>query len=77
MSENLKEFSVVPIVLFPSEKNEKSAKFLDLDLKVYRQGFQEFVRGIHKITGDVLITSPNDFDGVNEFLEEMSENVGN
>ena len=75
--ENLKEFSVIPIVLFPSEKNEKSAKFLNLDLKVYSNGFPEFVKKIHEITGDVLITSPNDFGGVNEFLEELSGDSGN
>ena len=27
LSENLKGFDVIPIILFPSEKNEKSAKF--------------------------------------------------
>ena len=72
LSENLKEFSVIPIVLFPSEKNEKSAKFLNLDLNAYSNGFPEFVKKIHEITGDVLITSPNDFGGVNGFLEELS-----
>jgi len=68
LSDNLKGFSVIPIVLFPSEKNEKSAKFLNLDLAVYSQGFEEFVKKIHSITGDVLITSPSDFNGLNEFL---------
>lgn len=44
LSENLKGFSVIPIILFPSEKNEKSAKFLNLDLAVYSKGFDEFVK---------------------------------
>jgi len=70
LSDNLKGFSVIPIILFPSEKNEKSAKFLNLKLASYNQKFEEFVKKAHKITGDVLITSPNDFDGVNEFLEK-------
>jgi len=70
LSDNLKGFSVIPIILFPSEKNEKSAKFLNLELASYNQEFEEFVKKAHKITGDVLITSPNDFDGVNEFLEK-------
>jgi len=71
LSDNLKGFSVIPIILFPSEKNEKSAKFLNLDLTTYSQGFDEFVEKIHAITGDVLITSPSDFNGLNEFLGKI------
>ncbi len=70
LSDNLKGFLVIPIVLFPSEKNEKSAKFLNLDLASYSQKFDEFVKKVHEITGDVLITSPNDFNGLNKFLEK-------
>ena len=70
LSDNLKEFSVIPIILFPSEKNQKSAKFLNLDFSSYSQGFEEFVKKVHNITGDVLITSPSDFNGLNEFLEK-------
>ena len=72
LSENLKGFSVIPIILFPSEKNEKSAKFLNLDLTVYSQKFEELVKNTHEITGDVLITSPSDFNGLKEFLEKLS-----
>ena len=72
LADNLNGFSVVPIILFPSEKNEKSAKFLNMDLASYSHGFEEFVKKAHKITGDVLITSPSDFDGVNSFLENLS-----
>ena len=72
LSENLKGFVVIPIILFPSEKNEKSAKFLNLDLAEYSQGFEEFVKSVHNITGDVLITSPSDFNGLNIFLEKLS-----
>ena len=71
LSENLKGFSVIPIILFPSEKNEKSAKFLNLDLAAYSKEFEGFVKKIHAITGDVLITSPSDFSGLNEFLEKI------
>ena len=67
---NLKGFSVIPIILFPSKKNEKSAKFLNLELASYSQEFEEFVKKVYEITGDVLITSPNDFNGLNEFLEK-------
>ena len=70
LSENLKEYSVIPIVLYPSDKNEKSAKFLNLNLEQYRENFGEFLSQVHKTTGDVLITSPSDFSGLNEFLEK-------
>jgi len=70
LSDNLKEFLVIPIILFPSEKNEKSAKFLNLDLSSYSQGFEALVKEAHKITGDILITSPGDFNGLNDFLEK-------
>ncbi len=70
--DNLKEYSIIPIVLFPSEKNEPSAKFLDLNLDTYRKNFGEFVNQIHQIAGDVLITSPSDFLGLNQFLEKRS-----
>jgi len=43
-----------------------------LDLASYSQGFDEFVKKVHDITGDVLITSPSDFHGLNEFLEKLS-----
>ena len=70
--DNLKGFFVIPIVLYPSEKNEVSAKFLNLDLQKYRENFDEFLNQVHQITGDVLITSPNDFSGLNQFLEKKS-----
>ena len=68
---NLKGYSVIPIVLFPSEKNQASAKFLNLDLAKYRENFEEFLLKVQKISGDVLITSPSDFAGLNEFLEDL------
>ncbi|MFB5634681.1 MAG: methylenetetrahydrofolate reductase [Candidatus Nitrosomaritimum aestuariumsis] len=70
LAENLKGYSVIPIVLYPSDKNEKSAKFLNLNLEQFRENFPEFLSQVHQITGDVLITSPSDFSGLNEFLEK-------
>lgn len=72
LSDNLKGFSIIPILLYPSPKNEKSAKFLNLDLKLYSQKFEELLHKTQEITGDVLLTSPNDFNGLNEFLEKIS-----
>ena len=69
LNENLKGFDVIPIILYPSQKNEKSAKFLNLDLEEYSKDFKDFVSKTHEITGDVLLTSPSDFNGLNEFLD--------
>ena len=70
--DNLKEFSIIPILLYPSPKNEKSAKFLNLDLASYSKEFEELLEKTHEITGDVLLTSPSDFDGLNGFLEKTN-----
>ena len=69
ISDNLKQFSIIPIILFPSEKNQKSADFLGLNLIEYSKEFDKFVKETYKITGDILITSPNDFNGLKEYLE--------
>ena len=72
LSDSLNGFTVIPIMLYPSPKNEKSAKFLNLDLSTYTQEFEELLEKTHEITGDVIITSPSDFNGINEFLEKSS-----
>ncbi len=72
LSHNLKGFATIPILLYPSPKNTKSAKFLNLDLRSYSQEFEELLNKTYKITGDVLLTSPNDFTGLSEFLERFS-----
>jgi len=41
-----------------------------MDLAEYSQKFDEFVSKVHSITGDILLTSPNDFTGLNNFLEK-------
>ena len=69
LADNLKGYLIIPIILFPSDKNEKSAKFLNMDLAEYNQNFDEFVSKVHSITGDILLTSPNDFTSLNNFLE--------
>jgi homocysteine S-methyltransferase len=69
LSNNLNQFSIIPIILFPSKKNQKSADFLGLNLDEYSKEFDKFVKETYKITNDILITSPNDFRGLKEYLE--------
>lgn len=73
LTENLKGFSIIPILLYPSPKNEKSAKFLNLDLASYSNEFEELLKKTQEITGDVLLTSPSDFNSLNEFLEKSND----
>ena len=71
--ENLKPkgFKIIPILLYPSEKNQKSADFLKLDWSNYQNRFLDFVKRIHDLCDDVLITSPSDFSGVKKELENF------
>ena len=64
-------FRIIPCVLLPSEKNVKSAKFLNLDWSEYKDSPTDFIKQIHKIAGDVLLTSPNDFAYAKEILEKI------
>ena len=64
-------FKIIPILLFPSQKNQKSADFLKLDWSNYQDNFSNFVKKIHDLCDDVLITSPSDFVGVKRELENL------
>ena len=68
---NPKNFKIIPCLLFPSTKNFRSAEFLNLDWSNYKSDFSSFVREIENVTGDVLVTSPNDFKGALDFLTRL------
>ena len=65
-------FRIIPCLLLPSEKNSKSAEFLQIDWSDYKDDFTGFVRDVHDLAGDVLITSPNDFKGALETLSKLA-----
>ncbi len=64
-------FKIIPCILLPSEKNEKSAKFLNLDWSEYKDSAIDFIKQVNQIAGDVLITSPNDFSYAKEILVKL------
>jgi len=64
-------FRIIPCILLPTEKNEKSAKFLELDWSEYKEDPAKFIKQVHNISGDVLITSPNDFAFAKEILKKI------
>jgi len=67
-----KGFSVIPCIIFPSNKNSKSAEFLNLDWSNYQDDVDGFIKYIEKLTGDVLISSPNDFKGAHASLSKLA-----
>ena len=71
LRDRLAGFDLVPILLYPSEKNRRSAEFLNLDMDRYGRDFGELVRRAEEITGDVLITSPSDHGGLEGFLDSI------
>ncbi len=65
-------FKIIPIVLFPSDKNLKSAKFLKLDWSNYKENVIDFIENVHSLTEDILVTSPNDFNGAQMALRKLA-----
>ncbi|MCV0413165.1 methylenetetrahydrofolate reductase [Nitrosarchaeum sp.] len=66
-----KGLRIIPCVLLPSDKNNNSAKFLELDWSNYKEDPSNFIKQIHNISGDVLVTSPNDFTFAKETLMKI------
>lgn len=71
--DNLKPqgFSVIPCVLFASDHNQKSAEMLKLDWSGYKDDMLGFVKEVHKVAGNVLLSSPNDFSGALQVLDKI------
>ncbi len=65
-------FDVIPCVILASERNKKSAEMLSLDWSAYSNDMVGFLRQVHKVAGNVLLSSPNDFNGALEVLNKIS-----
>ncbi len=65
-------FRIIPCIMLPTEKNARSAKMLNLDWSNYKNDAVNFIKKAHDISGDVLISSPNDFKGALETLKKLS-----
>jgi len=64
-------FRIIPCVLLASDLNQKSAKMLNLDWSNYRKDVVGFVKEINKIAGNVLLSSPNDFNEAVKVLKSL------
>ena len=67
-----KDFKIIPCLLLPSHKNLKSAEFLKIDWSDYKENIVGFINQIHGITGNILITSPNDFKRAYETISKLA-----
>ena len=74
IADNLKPsgFEIIPCLLLPSQNNLKSAEFLKIDWSNYKENVLGFINEIHSITGDLLITSPNDFKRAYETISKLA-----
>jgi len=72
ISDKLNDFKIIPCLLLPSENNLKSAEFLKIDWSNYKENVLGFINEIHSITGDLLITSPNDFKRAYETISKLA-----
>ncbi|HJT09439.1 MAG TPA: 5,10-methenyltetrahydrofolate synthetase [Candidatus Nitrosotalea sp.] len=64
-------FTIIPCVLLASDLNQKSAKMLNLDWSGYSKDMTGFLKEVHRIAGNVLLSSPNDFNGALQVLNSM------
>ncbi len=73
ISDDLKpnDFKIIPCLLLPSQNNLRSAEFLKIDWSNYKEDILGFINEIHGITGDILITSPNDFKRAYETISKL------
>jgi len=72
ISDELNDFKIIPCLLLPSQNNLKSAEFLKIDWSNYKENVLGFINEIHSITGDLLITSPNDFKRAYETISKLA-----
>ncbi len=64
-------FTIIPCILLSTQKNQRSAQMLNLDWSEYSSDIVGFVKKVHRIAGNVLISSPNDFSGALELLRNL------
>ncbi len=64
---------LIPCVMIPSKKNTQAAKMIGLDWVEYEDNVLEFIYKIGKLTDQLLITSPNDFNEGIEVMKKISK----
>jgi hypothetical protein len=59
--------------MIPSKKNIQAAKMIGVDWKEYEDNVLEFIYEIGKLTEQILITSPNNFNEGIEILRKFNK----
>jgi 5,10-methylenetetrahydrofolate reductase len=62
---------LIPCIMIPSEKNIKAAKMIGLNWEEYKDDVLELILEIGKLVDQILISSPNDFNGGVEILKKI------
>ncbi|MGI0073153.1 MAG: 5,10-methenyltetrahydrofolate synthetase [Nitrosotalea sp.] len=65
-------FRIIPCVLLASDLNQKSAEMLNLDWSNYSKDVVGFLKEVNRIAGNILLSSPNDFNGALEVLKKLT-----
>ena len=64
-------FKIIPCILLPSKKNIRSSLVLGIDWTNYKDRVLDFIKEVHEISNDMIITSPNDFSQANKIFKEL------
>ena len=64
---------LIPCIMIPSKKNIQAAKMFGVDWKEYEDNVQEFIYDIGKLSEQILITSPNNFNEGVEILRKINK----
>ena len=67
------KIKLIPCVMIPSKKNIQAAKMIGVDWKEYEDNVLEFIYEIGKLTEQILITSPNNFNEGVEVLRKINK----
>ncbi|MBE44589.1 MAG: 5,10-methenyltetrahydrofolate synthetase [Thaumarchaeota archaeon] len=62
---------VIPMIMVPSPKNKESATLIGLDWREYENDTYLFIKQALAMCGEVLITSPNSFNGGMNLLNKI------
>ena len=65
---------VIPCIMYPSERNELSARNIGLDWDSYKEKPEIFIREAGNLTEKVLLCSPNSFEDALDFVRKLKKN---
>lgn len=70
---NPHSIKLIPCIMVPSEKNAQAAKIIGLNWEEYKENVLNLIIEVGKITNQILITSPNDFNEGVKILKQTRD----